>query len=82
MKTTPKTPMGGQMRQKPPKPLTPEERERLDAKMAAAERLGLLEKVERVGWGGLTAAESGRVGGEMTRHARRGGSPEAASPSA
>jgi len=29
--------------------------------------LGLLEKVRREGWGGLTSAESGRVGGLMTK---------------
>ena len=36
-------------------------------KIKIAVELGLLEKVRREGWGGLTSAESGRVGGLMTR---------------
>lgn len=36
-------------------------------KLQVTKELGLLEKVKRVGWGGLSAAESGRVGGIMTR---------------
>ncbi len=35
-------------------------------KMESAEELGLLDKVDQVGWGGLTAKESGRIGGLMT----------------
>lgn len=35
-------------------------------KMEIAEELGLLDKVDQVGWGGLTAKESGRIGGLMT----------------
>ncbi|MCL8209397.1 MAG: alpha/beta-type small acid-soluble spore protein [Actinomycetia bacterium] len=42
-------------------------------KVQVAKDLGLWEKVERLGWGGLTARESGRVGGEMTRRRARGG---------
>lgn len=52
------------------KELTPEEQARLALKVQVARELGLWEKVERVGWGGLTAAESGRVGGVMTRKER------------
>lgn len=36
-------------------------------KMEIVAELGLLEKVEKVGWSGLSAAESGRVGGLMTQ---------------
>lgn len=36
-------------------------------KFELAEEMGLLEKVKREGWGGLSAAESGRLGGMMTR---------------
>lgn len=57
--------------------LTPEEQDNLRLKTEAAHALGLWEKVQREGWGGLTAAESGRVGGYMTRvrfAARRAGS--------
>ena len=32
-------------------------------KMEIAEELGLTEKVEKLGWGGLTAKETGRIGG-------------------
>ena len=39
--------------------LTKEER----LKYEVARELGLLEKLKRVGWAGLSAAESGRIGG-------------------
>mgnify|MGYP001393634385 FL=1 len=32
-------------------------------KLEIAEELGLLDKVEKLGWGGLTAKETGRIGG-------------------
>lgn len=32
-------------------------------KYQAARELGLMEKLERVGWAGLSAKETGRVGG-------------------
>lgn len=35
-------------------------------KMEIAKELGLMGKVEEVGWGGLTAKETGRIGGLMT----------------
>lgn len=35
-------------------------------KYEIAEELGLMEKVNRLGWGGLTARETGRIGGIMT----------------
>lgn len=39
-------------------------------KLEVAEELGLLEKVKRLGWGGLSAAESGRIGGVITHKLR------------
>ncbi|MFA9423603.1 MAG: small, acid-soluble spore protein, alpha/beta type [Sedimentibacter sp.] len=35
-------------------------------KMEIAEELGLMDKVDELGWGGLTAKETGRIGGLMT----------------
>lgn len=35
-------------------------------KYEIAKELGLLDKIKDVGWGGLTAKESGRIGGLMT----------------
>lgn len=35
-------------------------------KMEIAEELGLTDKLEKLGWGGLTAKETGRIGGLMT----------------
>ncbi len=42
-------------------------------KREAAERLGLLEKVRALGWAGLSAAETGRVGALVSRLARERG---------
>ncbi len=42
-------------------------------KFELAEELGLLDKVRKVGWGGLTAAESGRLGGLLTRRLKEAG---------
>jgi len=42
-------------------------------KMEVVEELGLLEKVRRLGWGGLSARESGKVGGVMTRRLKEAG---------
>jgi hypothetical protein len=39
-------------------------------KFEIAEELGLFEKIDEVGWGGLTAKESGRIGGIMTSRKR------------
>jgi small acid-soluble spore protein F (minor alpha/beta-type SASP) len=50
-------------------PMTPEER----LKREIAAELGLLEKVEAHGWGALSASETGRVGGLMTKRRREGG---------
>ena len=47
------------------KELTEAEKRDLAMKYEIAEELGLLEKVERFGWKGLTSKESGRIGGIM-----------------
>lgn len=43
--------------------LTPEDA----MKYEIANELGLGEKLSKVGWGGLTAEETGRIGGLITR---------------
>ncbi len=35
-------------------------------KYEIAEELGLIDKLKQLGWGGLTAKETGRIGGLMT----------------
>ncbi len=45
------------------KPLTPVDK----FKIETAKELGLWDKVKEVGWAGLSAAESGQIGGYMTR---------------
>ncbi|KPU27775.1 spore protein [Caloranaerobacter sp. TR13] len=35
-------------------------------KYEIARELGLLEKIKKVGWAGLTAKETGRIGGMIT----------------
>lgn len=53
-------------RVKKPKELTP-----LDLlKLEIADELGLSDKVVSEGWGGLTAAETGRVGGILNKRLR------------
>ncbi|WP_405725882.1 small, acid-soluble spore protein, alpha/beta type [Anaerotignum sp.] len=47
--------------------LTEAEKKDLQMKMEIAEELGLMEKVEQLGWKGLTSRESGRIGGLMSR---------------
>ena len=47
------------------KELTEAEKQDLQMKMEIAEELGLMEKVEQLGWKGLTSRESGRIGGIM-----------------
>lgn len=39
-------------------------------KYEIAEELGLMDKVKKYGWGGLTARETGRIGGIMTSKKR------------
>lgn len=50
------------MAEKKKKELTPED----IMKLEIANELGLMEKVRELGWGGLTAKETGRIGGLMT----------------
>ncbi|WP_313232104.1 small, acid-soluble spore protein, alpha/beta type [Tissierella praeacuta] len=40
-------------------------------KYEIAEELGLTEKIKEVGWAGLTAKESGRIGGLITVRKRQ-----------
>ncbi|NLN15170.1 MAG: small, acid-soluble spore protein, alpha/beta type [Tissierellia bacterium] len=40
-------------------------------KYEIAEELGLLDKIKKEGWAGLTAKESGRIGGIMTARKRK-----------
>ena len=47
---------------------TPDDIEAL--KMEIAEELGLLDKVKAVGWAGLSAKETGRMGGLVTKRKR------------
>jgi len=47
--------------------LSPQDRKKYET----ARELGLLERVAEVGWGGLTAKESGRIGGKMGRKRSR-----------
>jgi len=52
---------------KKPKPITRED----ILKLVIADELGYLDTVKEDGWGGLTTAQSGRVGGMMTRRMKR-----------
>lgn len=45
--------------------------ERLREKYRAAQKAGLLERVLEVGWAGLSAKESGRIGGLMAHKDRK-----------
>lgn len=47
---------------------TPDDVEAMKLEIAA--ELGLLDKVERVGWAGLSAVETGRMGGILTKRKR------------
>jgi small acid-soluble spore protein F (minor alpha/beta-type SASP) len=49
------------------KELTEEEKERERIKYEIAGELGLSDKVKKNGWSGLTAEETGRIGGIMTQ---------------
>ena len=41
-------------------------------KLEIAKEIGLIDKIDELGWGGLTAKESGRIGGIMTAKKRKG----------
>lgn len=49
------------------KELTPEEKLREQMKYDIVVELGLVDKVNEFGWSGLTAEETGRIGGMMTK---------------
>lgn len=49
------------------KELTKEEKQREKMKYEIAAELGLKDKVDELGWGGLTSEETGRIGGIMTK---------------
>ncbi|WP_315070267.1 small, acid-soluble spore protein, alpha/beta type [uncultured Clostridium sp.] len=49
------------------KELTESEKMREKVKYEIAEELGLTDKVKREGWGGLSAEETGRIGGIMAK---------------
>lgn len=49
-----------------PLPLSGAQRQKYEA----ARQLGLIDKLLEVGWGGLTAEETGRIGGLVSRAAR------------
>lgn len=44
---------------------TPEHVEKM--KLEIAEEIGLMEKVKNFGWAGLSAAETGKIGGLLTK---------------
>ncbi|WP_142413012.1 small, acid-soluble spore protein, alpha/beta type [Hathewaya massiliensis] len=52
------------------KELTEMEMLRERIKYEIAEELGLKDKVDKYGWSGLTAEETGRIGGIMTKKKR------------
>ncbi len=54
----------GPRKEKPPTPMD-------TLKLEVAQELGLLDKVRSSGWGMLTAAETGRIGGLMTHRMRK-----------
>lgn len=49
------------------RPMTEQEK----MKYEAATELGLIDRLLEVGWGGLTAGETGRIGGLVARKLRR-----------
>lgn len=53
------------------KELTEGEKLREKIKYEIAEELGLRDKVDRFGWSGLTAEETGRIGGIMTKRKKK-----------
>lgn len=55
------------------KDLTDKEIQREKIKYEIAAELGLSSKVDRYGWSGLTAEETGRIGGIMTSRNKKEG---------
>lgn len=64
--TKPKNVKSTGKKKKRKKPLTPIDK----FKIEVAKELGLWDKVKQVGWAGLSAAETGQIGGYMTRKLR------------
>jgi small acid-soluble spore protein F (minor alpha/beta-type SASP) len=58
---------------KKPDKMTKREKELEKLKYEVAEELGLDEKIQNKGWENLTARETGKVGGQMSRVLRRNG---------
>lgn len=56
---------------KKPEKMTKRELELERMKMEIAEELGLSDKVKEAGWQNLTARETGKVGGVMSRRLRK-----------
>lgn len=56
------------MRRNPLHPMTEQEK----LKYEAATELGLIDRLLEVGWGGLTAGETGQIGGRVAQMMRRG----------
>ncbi len=56
------------MRIQPLSPMTEQEK----LKYEAATELGLIDRLLEVGWGGLTAGETGQIGGRVAQMKRRG----------
>ena len=56
------------MRSNALRPMTEQEK----MKYEAAAELGLLDRLLEVGWGGLTAGETGQIGGRVAQMMRRG----------
>lgn len=61
--------------QKPVKPKKEPDTPMNRLKWEVARELGLYEKAKRGGWGTLTAAETGRIGGLMTKRLKEAGQP-------
>jgi len=57
-------------REKPEK-MTWRKKERETIKMEVAEELGLVGKIKREGWQNLTARETGKIGGRMSKLLRK-----------
>ena len=47
-------------------------------KLEAAEELGLKKKIKEKGWGGLTAEETGKLGGYITKKIKKNSQEEKA----
>jgi small acid-soluble spore protein F (minor alpha/beta-type SASP) len=61
---------------KKPEKMTPEELAIEKLKVEIADELGLGDKLREVGWENMTARETGRIGGYMSRRMRSRGSAD------